>query len=60
MNDFNNPFSDLNNPLRAVPEGLRIKVMNDIAIAKALMELEHLLGLNVGSIIERTVEHRNA
>lgn len=60
MNEFNNPFSDLNNPLKAVPDGLRIKVMNDIATAKVLMELAHLLGLNVRSIIERTIEHRNA
>jgi len=60
MNEFNYPFLDLNNPLRAVPEGLRIKVMDDIATAKVLMELAQLLGLNVRSIIERTVEHRNS
>lgn len=55
-----NPFKQLNTPLKDVPEELKDKVMKDIATAKLLMELASLFSLNVGSIIERTIKERNS
>ncbi len=47
-----NPFKNINQPLQKVPEELKAKVMNDIAIAKLLMELAELFSYNLGYIIE--------
>lgn len=57
MNE-NNHIRLLGLPLKDVPDGLKIKVMKDIATAKILMELERMFALNVGTVIERTVAYR--
>jgi len=54
-----NPFKDINKPLKDVPQELKSKVMKDIAAAKLLMELASLFSLNVGSVIERTIKKRD-
>ena len=56
---MDNPFNQINKPLKEVPEELKQKVMNDIATAKLLMDLASLFSLNVGSIIERTIKERD-
>lgn len=53
-----NPFKELQEPLRAAPEDLKGKVMKDIAFAKFLMDLSRLFSINVGQIIERTLKKR--
>jgi len=55
-----NPFKDINKPLKDVPQELKSKVMKDIATAKLLMELASLFSLNVGSVIERTIKKRDS
>ncbi len=54
-----NPFKDINKPLKDVPQELKSKVMKDIATAKLLMELASLFSLNLGSVIERTIKKRD-
>ena len=54
-----NPFKDIDKPLRAVPEELKSKVMNDIAIAKLLMELAELFSYNLGDVIETVMAKRH-
>ena len=54
-----NPFKQINQPLKDVPEELKERVMKDIATAKLLMELASLFSLNVGSVIERTIKERH-
>ena len=54
-----NPFKDINKPLRSVPPELKSKVMNDIAIAKLLMELAELFSYNLGDVIETVMDKRN-
>lgn len=54
-----NPFRDINKPLRSVPPELKSKVMNDIAIAKLLMELAELFSYNLGDVIETVMDKRN-
>ncbi|WP_338733698.1 hypothetical protein [Mangrovimonas cancribranchiae] len=53
-----NPFKELQKPLRAAPEELKGKVMKDIAFAKFLMDLSRLFAINVGDVIERTLSKR--
>ncbi|MFK7782114.1 hypothetical protein [Psychroserpens sp.] len=53
-----NPFKDINKPLRSVPPELKSKVMNDIAIAKLLMELAELFSYNLGDVIETVMNKR--
>ena len=54
----NNPFKQIDQPLKDVPAELKSKVMKDIAAAKLLMELASLFSLNVGSVVERTIKKR--
>lgn len=54
-----NPFRDINKPLKAVPPELKSKVMNDIAIAKLLMELAELFSYNLGDVIETVMDKRD-
>ena len=54
-----NPFRDINKPLKLVPPELKSKVMNDIAIAKLLMELAELFSYNLGDVIETVMNKRN-
>jgi len=53
-----NPFSQIDKPLKEVPPELKQKVMRDIATAKLLMEIAALFSLNLGSVIERTITER--
>ena len=49
-NEFNNPFKQLNRDLREVPPEMRQKVMNDIAIAKLILDMAVLVTANYSSI----------
>jgi hypothetical protein len=55
---MDNPFKHINQPLKEVPEELKAKVMNDIAIAKLLMELAALFSYNIGDVIESVIQQR--
>ena len=55
---MDNPFKHINQPLREVPQELKSKVMNDIAIAKLLMELAALFSYNMGDVIESVISQR--
>ncbi|MCD2259178.1 hypothetical protein [Psychroserpens luteolus] len=54
-----NPFKDIDKPLKSVPEELKAKVMNDIAIAKLIMELAELFSYNFGDVIETVMSRRD-
>ena len=47
-----NPFKQINQPLKEVPQELKGKVMHDIAMAKLFMELAELFSYNLGYIID--------
>lgn len=47
-----NPFKRMQGDLKDVPPELRQKVMNDVAMAKLIMELGTLFTSNYGSLIE--------
>jgi len=49
-NEFDNPFKQLNRNLREVPPEMRQKVMNDIAIAKLILDMAVLVTSNYSSI----------
>jgi len=49
--EFNNPFSQLNTNLREVPPELRQRVMNDVAIAKLILDMALLVTSNYSSIL---------
>jgi hypothetical protein len=49
--EFENPFSQLNTNLREVPPELRQRVMNDVAIAKLILDMAVLVTSNYSSII---------
>ncbi|MCB0445639.1 MAG: hypothetical protein R2812_10955 [Gelidibacter sp.] len=53
-----NPFRQIDKPLKQVPEELKAKVMNDVAIAKLLMELAALFSYNIGNVIESVIKNR--
>lgn len=53
-----NPFKHIDKPLQSVPDELKAKVMNDIAIAKLIMELADLFSLNLADVIEGTIKQR--
>ncbi|NJB36004.1 MULTISPECIES: hypothetical protein [Flavobacteriaceae] len=46
-----NPFKQLNRNLREVPPEMRKKVMNDIAIAKLILDMAVLVSSNYASVI---------
>ena len=50
--EFNNPFRQLNTDLREVPPELRQRVMNDIAIAKLILDMAVLVTFNYSSLIK--------
>lgn len=54
-----NPFKHIEQPLKEVPEELKSKVMNDIAMAKLIMELAALFSYNLGDVIESVISKRN-
>ena len=47
-----NPFKQINQPLKEVPQELKGKVMHDIAMAKLLMDIAELFSYNLGYIID--------
>ncbi len=53
-----NPFKNINQPLKEVPPELKSKVMTDIAMAKLIMELAALFSYNIGDIIETVIKNR--
>ena len=53
-----NPFEYIDKPLKEVPQELKGKVMNDIAMAKLLMELAALFSYNIGHVIESVMKKR--
>ncbi len=53
-----NPFKQINQPLKEVPQELKGKVMHDIAMAKLLMELAELFSYNLGHIIDTISKKR--
>lgn len=53
-----NPFKQINQPLKEVPMELKAKVMHDIAMAKLLMDLAELFSYNLGYIIDSVSEKR--
>ncbi|WP_179354046.1 hypothetical protein [Winogradskyella vidalii] len=53
-----NPFKQIDQPLKEVPQELKGKVMHDIAMAKLLMELAELFSYNIGHIIESVTSKR--
>ncbi|WP_304141425.1 hypothetical protein [Mesoflavibacter zeaxanthinifaciens] len=53
-----NPFKQINQPLKEVPAELKSKVMSDIAMAKLLMELAELFSYNLGYIIDTVSKNR--
>jgi hypothetical protein len=53
-----NPFRQIDKPLKQVPEELKAKVMNDVAMAKLLMELAALFSYNIGNVIESVMKNR--
>ena len=53
-----NPFKQINQPLKEVPQELKSKVMSDIAIAKLIMELAALFSYNLGHVIETVISAR--
>ncbi|WP_187269320.1 hypothetical protein [Algibacter pacificus] len=54
-----NPFLNIDKPLKEVPQELKAKVMSDIAMAKLIMELAELFSYNLSSVIELTIKSRN-
>lgn len=55
---MDNPFKNINQPLKEVPPELKPKVMNDIAMAKLLMDLGMLFSYNIGDIINTVIKSR--
>ena len=53
-----NPFKQINKPLKEVPPELKGKVMHDIAMAKLFMELAELFSYNIGHIIDSVTSKR--
>ena len=55
-----NPFNQIDKPLKEVPMELKGKVMHDIAMAKLFMELAELFSYNIGHIIDSVTSHRKS
>jgi len=53
-----NPFKQLDQPLKEVPSELKAKVMHDVAMAKLFMELAELFSYNIAHIIESVQSKR--
>ncbi|WP_298533590.1 hypothetical protein [uncultured Algibacter sp.] len=56
---MDNPFKQINQPLKEVPHELKSKVMSDIATAKLLMDLATLFSVDMAKIVEHTIRKRN-
>ena len=55
---MDNPFKHINQPLKEVQEELKAKVMNDIAMAKLLMDMASLFSVDMAKIVEHTIKKR--
>lgn len=55
---MDNPFKQINQPLKEVPPELKKKVMNDIAIAKLIMEIAKLFSFDIARVIQMVIEQR--
>jgi len=55
----NNPFKQINQPLKEVPKELKAKVMHDIAMAKLFMDLAELFSYNLNYIINSVTSKRH-
>jgi hypothetical protein len=53
-----NPFKQIDQPLKDVPQELKAKVMSDIATAKLLMELARLFSFDMAKVVETTIKKR--
>jgi hypothetical protein len=53
-----NPFKQIDQPLKEVPAELKSRVMHDIAMAKLFMELAELFSYNLSYIIESVSSKR--
>lgn len=53
-----NPFKQINQPLKEVPQELKGKVMHDIAMVKLLMDIAELFSYNLGYIIDSVSNKR--
>lgn len=49
--EFDNPFRQLNTNVREVPPEMREKVMNDIAIAKLILDMAVLVTSNYSALV---------
>lgn len=54
-----NPFQQIDRPLKEVPKELKSKVMSDIAMAKLIMDLASLFSYNIGHVIETVINSRD-
>ena len=54
----NNPFKQINQPLKEVPKELKARVMHDIAMAKLIMEIAELFSYNFGHVIDTVTKNR--
>ncbi len=50
---FRNPFKELDKKLHDAPPGMRKKVMNDVAIAKLVMDISILVTSNYMTLLSR-------
>jgi hypothetical protein len=57
---MDNPFKHINQPLKEVPPELKKKVMNDIAMAKLIMDLATLFSYNMGDVIDTVIKSRKS
>lgn len=55
-----NPFKQINTPLKEVPQELKAKVMSDIAMAKLVMEIAELFSYNLSYVLEQTMKSRKS
>jgi len=55
---MDNPFKQINQPLKEVPQELKSKVMSDIAMVKLLMDLANLFSVDMVKIVEQTIKNR--
>lgn len=51
VDGIKNPFQELEKSLKEVPPEMKKKVMNDIAIAKLIMDMAFLVTSNYSSIL---------
>ena len=49
--EFDNPFTQMNTNLREVPPEMRKRVMNDIAIAKLILDMAVLVTSNYSALV---------